>query len=416
MDYAAVSSLLACTAGGIFAMLQNGSVIEGGSRSIPTPAGILDLAGRDWLVYRVKALDEKIIPSLDLARRLIIEADFSDQRRIRDLVLEMKNEIDLSLAPNGHAFAASRAERSFSRSRTVDELWSGLGQLRFVHTIAEMDTAEVCGKLTALRDRLRAGGFIANLTGSTKTLGKTLNYLETEWWDFGPPQPRNLAGIKKDSFDPCPEPVKAEVYASPSLQVGFAAMALPGAAFPRREHSAEAVLCHQLSTGALWENIRMKGGAYGAFASVDGNEKIFGFATYRDPNPFRSLGAFTTILRDRAGLPPEGGTPSRKTAQKNSIKDTAFMEDALEKAIIGRYARETSPRTAAEKGSIDFSRFLYGIDSSHRERKLRALIDISEAEVVGAARRLVESTVSASCPITPVIIAGSETAKEAAKR
>jgi Zn-dependent M16 (insulinase) family peptidase len=416
MDYAAVSSLLACTAGGLFATLQNGSVVEGGSRTIPTPAGILDLAGRDWLVYRVKALDEKIIPSLELARRLIIEADFSDQRRIRDLVLEMKNDMDLSLAPSGHTFAAARAERKFSRSRTVDELWSGLDQLRFAHTIAGMDTAEVCGKLTALRDRLRAGGFIANLTGSAKTLGKTLEYLETEWRDFGPPRPRNPAGMERNSFDPRPEPAKAEVYSSPSLQVGFAALALPGAAFPRREHSAEAVLCHQLSTGALWENIRMRGGAYGAFAYTDGSEKTFGFSTYRDPNPFRSLGAFTAILRDRAGLPPEGNRASQEAARKNSIKDTAFIEDALEKAIIGRYAKETPPRTAAEKGNIDFSRFLYGVESSHREQKLRALIDISEEEVAGAARRLAESAASTALPITPVIITGRETAKEAASR
>jgi Zn-dependent M16 (insulinase) family peptidase len=404
MDYAEVSSLLARTTGGLHATLQNGSLIEGGSRTIPTPAGILDLAGRDWLIYHVKALDEKILPALDLTLRLITEADFSDQRRIRDLVLEMKNDMDLGLAPNGHTFAAGRASRGFSRSRAVDELWSGLDQLRFAHTAADLDTAEICGKLTALRDRLRAGGFIANLTGSAETLGKTLKHLEAEWRDFGPPRPRNPAVMGQDSFAPRPEtgPATAEVYSSPSLQVGFAALALPGTAFPRREHAAEAVLSHQLSTGALWEDIRMKGGAYGAFAYADGGERIFGLSTYRDPNPLRSLGAFTAILRNRAGPPSEG--------------DTASREDALEKAIIGRYAKETQPRTAAEKGNIDFSRFLYGVDSCHREMKIRALIDMSEEEVAGASRRLAESAVSAALPPTPVIIAGSGAAKEAAGR
>jgi Zn-dependent M16 (insulinase) family peptidase len=413
MDYAAVSSLLARTAGGVYATLQNGSVIEGGSRTIPTPAGILALAGRDWLIYRVKALDEKIAPSLDLARRLITEADFSDQRRIRDLVLEMKNDIDLSLAPHGHTFAAGRASRSFSRSRTVDELWSGLDQLRFAHTAADMDTAEICGKLTALRDRLRAGGFIANLTGAAKTLEQTLKHLETGWRDFGPPRPPNPAVMERDSFLSHPEPVTAEVYSSPSLQVGFAALALPGAAFPRREHTAEAVLGHQLSTGALWEDIRMRGGAYGAFAYTDGNEKIFGFSTYRDPNPLRSLGAFTAILQDRAGLPPGPGMEPRQ--EEPAPRDSASIEDALEKAIIGQYAKETQPRTAAEKGKIDFSRFLYGVDICHREQKLRALIGISEEEVAGAARRLAESASAANPSLTPVIIAGSKTAKEAAE-
>jgi Zn-dependent M16 (insulinase) family peptidase len=406
MGYAEVSSLLARTVGDLHAALRNGSIIEGGSHTIPTPVGILDLAGRDWISYRVKALDEKIVPALDLTWRLITEADFSDQRRVRDLVLEMKNDMDLALAPNGHTFASCRASRRFSRSRTVDELWSGLDQLHFAHTVADMDTAEICGKLTALRDRLRAGGFIANLTGQGETLGKTLKHLETRWRDFGPPRPRNPAVLGQGAFASSPEtaagPLPAEVYVSPSLQVGFAALALPGAAFPRREHAAEAVLSHQLSTGALWEDIRMKGGAYGAFAFADGGEKIFGFSTYRDPAPFRSLGAFTAILRDRAGA--------------SSAGDAAALQDSLEKAVIGRYAKETSPRTAAEKGSIDFSHFLYGVDQCHREMKLRALIDISEEEVAGAARRLAESASSAAFPLTPVIIAGSGAAKEAAEK
>ncbi|MDR2071235.1 MAG: insulinase family protein [Treponema sp.] len=408
MDYGEVSSLLARTVGDLAAAPMSGSIIEGGSRAIPTPAGIFDLAGREWIGYHIKALDEKIGPALDLTRRLITEADFSDQRRIRDLVLEMKNDMDLSLAPNGHIFAGGRSSRDFSRSRRVEELWSGLDQLRFAHTAAGMDTAEICGRLTALRDRLRAGGFIANLTGQGETLEKTLKHLETRWRDFGPPQPANPA-VRQDSFALHPEagPVKAEVYSSPSLQVGFAALSLPGAAFPRREHAAEAVLSHQLSTGALWEDIRMKGGAYGAFAYADGGEKIFTLSTYRDPNPLRSLGAFTAILRDRAGLPGKGAL---NAAQQ------AALEDALEKAIIGRYSKETQPRTPAGKGSIDFSRFLAGVESCHQEMKLRALIDISEDDLAEAARRLSDSADSAGFPLTPVIIAGSAAAKEAAGR
>jgi Zn-dependent M16 (insulinase) family peptidase len=286
----------------------------------------------------------------------------------------------------------------------VDELWSGLDQLRFGHTAADMETAEVCARLTAIRDRLRAGGFIANLTGQADALERTLRCLETGWRDFGPPQPRNPAAGEPSAFAPISEtgPVTAEVYASPSLQVGFAALALPASAFPRREHSAEAVLSHQLSTGPLWEDIRMKGGAYGAFAFVDGGERLFGFSTYRDPNPLRSLGAFTTVLRNRAG--------------SASVGDAASTEDALEKAIIGRYAKETQPQTAVGKGSVDFSRFLYGVEHCHREQKLRDIIALSEGEVAGAARRLAESAASPAVPLTPVIIAGGPAAKEAAGR
>jgi Zn-dependent M16 (insulinase) family peptidase len=194
--------------------------------------------------------------------------------------------------------------------------------------------------------------------------------------------------------------------------VGFAALALPGAVFPAREHVAEAVLAHQLSTGALWEEIRMKGGAYGAFAYPDGVEKIFSLSTYRDPNPLRSLEAFAGILRRRAGEAVDAASQEDAATQE----DAASREDALEKVIIGRYAQDTQPQTAADQGAFDFSRFLYGIDHQQREEKLRTLIGITEADLREAARRLAEAAASSTLPLRPVIIAGAGTAQEAAAR
>ncbi|GHU85170.1 hypothetical protein FACS189473_3910 [Spirochaetia bacterium] len=419
MDYAAVSSLLARTTGGFHAVLETGSPVPGTAAAVSTPGGILDLCGRDWLMYRLKALDEKTAAALELAQRLITEADFSDKRRLRDLVLEMKNEVDSSLAPAGHSYAASRAGLGFSRSKTVEEIWSGLEQLNFVHTIVDgditnLDIAGISRTLTSLRDRIKAGGCIVNITASAESLPGSLRLIEGEWSRFGPPKPRNPASQGVEPFlsllrmstvaSSAKRP--AEVFASPSLQVGFAALSLPGASYTSREHAAELVLSHQLSTGALWEDIRMKGGAYGAFAHPDGIEKMFFLSTYRDPNPLRSLGAFGSILQGRAGQKAD--------------------EEALEKAIIGSYAKETRPRTAAEKGGADFSRFLYGVDDRHRARKLQSLVDITDGELAAAARRLAGAAAGPQAGAAPnaapileassIIIAGTEAAKEAAAR
>ncbi|MDR3144843.1 MAG: insulinase family protein [Treponema sp.] len=420
MDYAEVSSLLARRTGGFHGMLQCGSPIPGASLSPEEPGGMPELRGRDWIIYRLKVLDEKIGPALDLTLGLITGADFQDQRRLRDLILEMKNDIDSSLAPSGHSYAAGRGLRHFSRARAVDELWNGLEQLRFIHHLAGQETAGIGRKLTGLRDRIAAGGLIVNLTGQAEALAADLRGIAERWRPFGPPRPWNPASRDPAAFlnlsgDPpaaafpagpggaAPLP-PAEVYGSPSLRVGFAALVLPGASLIEKEHAAELVLAHQLSTGALWEDIRMKGGAYGAFAYPDGMERSFSLSTYRDPNPLRSLDSFAAVLRARA-------------EQKGD-------EEALEKAVIGAYAKETRPRTAADRGLTDFFRFLYGINDRHRERKLHALIDASEGEVAGAAGRLAGQSAVPAVPEgfaggrtpLPVIIAGTETARTAADR
>jgi hypothetical protein len=388
MDYGEVSSLLARTVGGFSAMHQTGSVPKNTPSHQETASGKFDLTGRDWIIFRLKCLDEKIAPSLDLALRLICEADFTDRRRINDLVLEMKTQIDSSLAPMGHLYASGRAGRGNSRSKMIDEKWNGISQIEFVHYLAKLDTEEVINKLQQIREKIINAGLIANITGSALDVAKS--ELVQRFSKFGPPVQRLSAGIEN-----IPVSSAIEVFASHSLQVGFAALTLNAAPFDTTEQIAEVVLTHQLSTGALWEDIRMKGGAYGAFVSSDSLENCMSFATYRDPNPLRSLDVFSGILKN------------------GSLQDYIQKhcdEDYLEKSIIGCYAKEIRPKTSAEKGFVDFLRFLYGINDNHRVKRLDRLISVSAADITGAFSSLASKTKAGT-----VIITGMKNAEQAAK-
>jgi Zn-dependent M16 (insulinase) family peptidase len=428
MDYGVVSSLFARTTGGFYGSFKTGSAAPGAARSVVTPSGIFDLAGRDWIVFRLKSLDEKLRPALELSLRSIAEADFSDSRRIRDLVLELKNDSDSSLAPRGHHYAATRSGRYFSRSSAVGDIWTGLGQIEFAHYLAQLDTAEIIRKLNSLRDAIVGkGGLIFDFTGSAEALGAAQTIVAESFRSFGPPRPRAPGSAEAAAFFPCldailpgktGEPSGPEVFASPSLRIGFAALSLSAAPYNSREQLAELVLAHQLSTGALWEEIRMKGGAYGAFAHTDSLEGIFSLSTYRDPNPLRSLEAFTSAFKEM--IRPKKGEPWYRD------------KDAMEKAVIGVYARETRPLTGAERGAIDFNCFLYGLEMEYeaRKRKLERLIRVSGEDVSAALKRLTASPGVSSglspelCPgqypglypgYYPVIVAGSAIAEKAAK-
>ncbi|MDR0501954.1 MAG: insulinase family protein [Treponema sp.] len=405
MDYGEVSSLLARTVGGFIASLHTGSAVKnaaypagaahpaGAAQNLHSAFGSLDLTGRDWLVYRMKCLDEKIAPSLDLALRLLSEADFSDKRRINDLVLEMKNELDSSLAPAGHIYASGRAGRFNSRSKKIEEQWSGLSQINFVHRLAELETDEVIKKLVYLREKIAGSGLIANITGrAPETAGAEF---AQRFGGFGSPAPRVSSGESSlcAGSGACSDR-RAEVYASASLQIGFAALALNAAPFDTMEQTAEQVLSHQLSTGALWEDIRMKGGAYGAYVNADHLEDCVCFATYRDPNPLRSLDVISAILKNGSGK------------DQYSLGD----EDNLVKSIIGCYAKETRPRTSAENGLIDFFRFLYGMEDSYRKRKMERLVSVSTSDLSSAFKALGSRQVHGT-----VVIAGMKNAEEAAK-
>ncbi|MDR3148214.1 MAG: insulinase family protein [Treponema sp.] len=403
MDYGEVSGLLARTVGGFYGILKSGSPGPGAGSTCATPAGIFDIVGRDWIVYRLKCLDDKIDEALSLALRLITGADFSDERRIRDLVLESKNEAEASLAPGGHHYAATRSARHSSRAAMVNELWNGLGQIGFARRMAETDTAGIIARLTRIRDSLARGGCIASFTGRQEALTRALSSAARLFRPLGPPSPRNPRAADSAPFyaadlAPAAPAGAPEVFASASLQIGFAAMSLAAAPMNTRAHAAELVLAHQLSTGALWEDIRMKGGAYGAFAYTDSIEGTFTMSTFRDPNPPRSLGSFKTALS--AAAPRQD-------------------EETLDKTIVSTYAHEVRPRSPAERGVTDFFRFLYGLNDEQRLRNLRRLIDLGGNEIDEVRQRLAAQTGPAgqgahTGPST-VIIAGKGAAEKAAR-
>jgi len=381
MDYGEVSSLLARTVGGFNAVLHTASAAKNTPPFLQTASGSFDLSGRDWLFLRLKCLDEKISQSVDLAMRVICDADFSDRRRINDLVLEMKNEIDSSLAPMGHIYSSGRTSRFNSRSKSVEEKYSGISQIEFVNQLVRFDTGEIIKKLQYIREKIVKAGLIVNITGGA--IDSAVAETAQRFSRFGAPSPRLPSEISGKT-------PTTEVFASRSLQVGFAALTLNAAPYDTLEQTAEIVLSHQLSTGALWEVIRMKGGAYGAFINSNSLDNCLSFATYRDPNPLRSLDVISSIFKDSSY--------------------GKCTEDYLVKSIIGCYSKETRPQTAAEKGLIDFNRFLYGIDENYRKKRLERLVSLSTADIES-----IFNSFSSRPASPPVIIAGIKKAEEAAK-
>jgi Zn-dependent M16 (insulinase) family peptidase len=317
----------------------------------------------------------------------------------------MKNDNDSSLAAMGHHYASGRTGKLFSRSRAVDEVWNGLNQIPFSHYLAKMDMKELRDRLTSIRNTLVAGGLFLNLTTSNdamKTVQKAAETLNT----FGSPRPANQLCLKKEHFfslvQKSRDGNKPEVFASPSLQVGFAAVSFSASPYGSPEQAAELVFSHELSTGALWESIRMIGGAYGAFAHPDSLEGVYTVSTYRDPDPLRSIIALPEILK------------------KRSLEE--IDEDILEKVIIGSYARETRPHSPAEKSFSELIRRLYGITDDQRLTKLKYISSLDGENLNAAARRIAEAAqtekknpVSGSSACLS-IIAGKTTAHGAAKK
>ena len=317
---------------------------------------------------RIRMLEERRDAALALLERVLTRTDWANRDRLKDLIVEMKNDSQGALVPRGHVFASTRSAADLSPGGRIGELTGGLGQLDFLVALAESDEAGLDRLLASLKSLAywiwTSPGAEAVVTGAAASLGdlgREASALVKRLLAL--PRPVRAVGVLAVP----PGPGRAKVRLIPST-VGFVARSIRGTKMTAPGHAAELVLSHRLKTGFLWERIRMKGGAYGAFSMPNGLEGTFTFATYRDPNLSASLEAFReSLLASRAE--PLSGSELRNT-------------------IIGTVSNDLGPRSPSEDGFLALQRRHLGITDAHRQAKRDALLRVKAKDLVAAAARL----------------------------
>ena len=324
------------------------------------------------LIFSVKMLEDNIAPALELTGSLLAEADFRDLKRLEMLVVEMRNDLKSALVPGGSYFASLRAGARLSEAIGQEEHWKGVSQLSRLGDLAGASKLEsLAGRLEGLRaSLLRRSRFTLNLTfdsGFAARARPAIAAFLDRFPDSGP-LPAGSDGSPRRLGAPPGQRLEALLT---TTNVNFAAVALPAASFGTRESAQEAILAHYLSTGFLWEQVRMKGGAYGAGASVSSLERVFTFSSYRDPNIARTLTAFREAL--------------------DAARSRRLAPEEFEQVLIGAVGKEERPMAPGERGYTALKRSLLGITDRMRQERRDRLLAASPEDLSEAAARLVSS-------------------------
>lgn len=237
---------------------------------------------RPYLLVSAGALSEKIDALASLPREVwssTLLAD-ADADRVRDVLTQIRIGLEQGFINNGHSAALGRAMSYSSPSAVVREQLSGVDFYLFLRDLLD----HFDERLDDLRAKLAelAGlifvvdGCMASFTGSDEDFDA--------YWDAA----GNLGLGAGDGADadrdalvvPAPRD-RHEAFVIPS-DICFAARACD----PRRlgidVTGTWAVAANALSYDYLWNEIRVKGGAYGCGFRAAG-ERQAAFYTYRDP-------------------------------------------------------------------------------------------------------------------------------------
>ncbi len=349
------------------------------------------------LFVHLKALAGQWKEALALTLELLEKADFSNKERLKDLLLEMRNDYRAAVVPSGHAFAALRSSARHSRASSWEDLWYGVSQLQFLQQQSEKVSEKAYLKklsedMTALRKAVFSkDNAVLAVTADADFAPEALNNALHVFSSLSSRVPASGGGAEKNSLPQLFTHSTAGEGLAVSSAVSFSALSIPVPLAGTEEHALESLLAHILNTGFLWENIRMKGGAYGASVSVSGMEGTFTFTTYRDPHIVPSLRAFRDSLEWAA-----------KTLD----------EDTLRVALIGAVGKELRPLGPGEAGFIAFKRQIYGLTDAIRQHRRACQLAATAEQIRSEAARLL--SLWDNCSIS--VIAGSQALDDAARK
>lgn len=295
------------------------------------------------LLVSAGALSEKMDALARIPREVWSETVFEDTERMRDVLTQTRIGMEQSFLMNGHSAALARAMSYGSPAAVLTQQLSGVDFYLFLRDLLDNfdDRKEgLCETLRELQARIfTSTGTVASFTGSDEDYRR--------YWsaagDLGL-SPRTAA--TKELYVPWPED-KREAFIIPS-DVTYLARACDPRTLEIETDGTWSVASNALSYDYLWNEIRVKGGAYGCgFRSP--SPRHASFCTYRDPAIDPSLARIEAAGDWLASFDPDADTFEGFIVSCVSGMDAPLKPYTLTKRRNAEYFCKTPSGKRAER-------------------------------------------------------------------
>lgn len=339
--------------------LANATNIYTGGISTGT-ASHPDIKDRNNFVFKfevkLKVLEKNLDKALELMEQMLLSSDFTDTKRLGELVAQIKARLQANLSSSGHLVAAMRSMSSFSRYALYQDELKGVAFYRSICRI-EKELLEspksVSDKLAAIAKKLFARNrMLISFTGNNEAYGNAKPSLE-----------KVIAGFNKMSA----VGNQAEVHFNTAKeafidasQIQYVAKTGDFICEGYEYTGALRLLRIILSYDYLWINVRVKGGAYGCMNTFLRSGESY-FVSYRDPNLSDTLDVYDRI--------PE------------YIKSFSPDERDMTKYIIGTFSALDTPMNPEAKGSRSLSAYLEGITYEQIQKERNEILNAQPEDI-----------------------------------
>ncbi len=295
------------------------------------------------LLVSASALSENVADLAALPAEVWSSTDFSDLGKIRTVLQQQRLDSEQAFASSGNAYALARAWGYTSRNSYLAQHFGNVDYYRFVRRLLTNWDAQSPRLPGILADVCRR---VFTARASLHSFAGERADLERFWQAGGTLGLGEPGGAFERRLEVPAPPARCEGFAVPT-DICFAAKADDGVHAQAAYSGLWPVAAQALNYGYLWNEIRVKGGAYGCGLRVGTNGNL-GFYTYRDPNLDASLERMDAAAAWLASFDP---TPSE-----------------LDGYIVSTVASHDAPRKPRQVAHRQDAEYLVRRDRAWRDR------------------------------------------------
>lgn len=303
-----------------------------------------------------KALYENLPRAVELMEEMIFTGDFTDVKRLKELLAEGNSKARDYMSQAGHATAIGRALSYGSVKRAVNEALSGIDQYRFTCDLEghfEERKEELPEMLSTLCKMIfRPENLMIDFTGAEEEierLAAPVKALKEKLY---------TCEVKREAY--APAPTRKQEGFTTSGQVDYVCRAGNFRKKGLDYNGALTVLRVMMGYEYLWVNVRVKGGAYGCMCAFDFNGDSY-FCSYRDPNLGQTIDVFEKAADFIAGYEAD--------------------ERTMTQYIIGAVSELDIPLTAAGKGRRSKDQYFSGLTYEMVQRARDQVLDATPEDI-----------------------------------
>ncbi|MDD7641667.1 MAG: insulinase family protein [bacterium] len=319
----------------------------------------------------MKVLAPQLSKAMDLVCEILSSTDLSDEKRLYEILAQVKSRLEMSMTTAGHAVSAMRAMSYYSPAGYFNDAVGGVELYRLISEL-EASFKERAGALKEKLTQLIRKIFVAeNLIVSETVDASGRDALAPEIQKLKDVLPAQ-SDRKEQLVISCEKKNEglrnaAQIqYVSRSGNFKKAGFAYTGTL---------RILKTIMNYDYLWLNIRVQGGAYGCMSGFSRNGDSY-VSSYRDPNLRKTNEVFE-------GIPAY-------------LHDFDVDERDMTKFIIGTVSALDAPLTPATKGIRSMSAYLSGVTEEDVQRERDEVLQATP-EDIRALEPLVASVLAEDC-------------------